>query len=322
MRILSLFDGMACGMIAMLNAGVEIESYDAFEIDKYAIKTATHNFPIIKEHGDVFKADFTKLKSGGVDFLIGGSPCTHWSIAQTKNRESTVNRDECGNLLIHSSGIGFELFSQYLRALQEVKPKYFIYENNKSMSKEIRAAITECFGFEPICMQIAEATARGYTEIELGDCVDLSMPNSKTRRERNMTAKANCMQTSNEFYQYVGYAIYFDENGKSTKAIGKNGKEITIYEVHDGKITVKDKQYPIKLKDGFYIIRKLTVSECKRLQTVPEWYDFSCVSDSQAYKMLGNGWTCDVITHLIKACLVGNTDSFVETDFGMQYTLF
>ena len=80
------------------------------------------------------------------------------------------------------------------------------------------------------------------------------------------------------------------------------GKEITIYEVKDGKITIKGKQYPIKLKDGYYIIRKLTVSECKRLQTVPEWYEFP-VSNSQAYKMLGNGWTCEVICHLINSCL-------------------
>lgn len=98
---------------------------------------------------------------------------------------------------------------------------------------------------------------------------------------------------------YVGYAIEFDDDGKPIKAIGKDGKEITIYEVKDGKITIKGKQYPIKLKDGFYIIRKLTVRECMRLQTVPEWYEFP-VSDSQAYKMLGNGWTCEAIAHILK----------------------
>lgn len=78
-------------------------------------------------------------------------------------------------------------------------------------------------------------------------------------------------------------------------------KQTPIYEVKDGEIGIKGKEYPIKLKDGYYIIRKLTVKECVRLQTVPEWYDFSCVSKTQAYKMLGNGWTCDVITHLIKS---------------------
>lgn len=97
------------------------------------------------------------------------------------------------------------------------------------------------------------------------------------------------------------YSIEFGDEGRPIKAIGKDGKEITIYEVRDGKITIKGKQYPIKLKDGYYIIRKLTVSECKRLQTVPEWYEFP-VSNSQAYKMLGNGWTCEVICHLINSC--------------------
>ena len=426
MKVLSLFDGMACGMIAMQIAGVEVESYDAYEIDKYAIKTAQHNFPMIKEHGDVFSADFTQYE--GADFLIGGSPCTYWSIAKTKNRETVA------------SGMGWELFSQYVRALHEAKPKYFIYENNKSMSKAIRASIDETFGFEAVlinsalvsaqnrqrlywvgkrnddgtyskvlvaqpedrgillrdilengtvwqeksynlttrccgaipedtlkrhrhtmvaepieyidyvprknshivvnenaircaqnknnascaesfvefvdkksqtliagrvnkiiipAMPVKEATVKGYTEIECGECVDLSMPNSKTRRGRQMADKSNCMQTSNEFYQYVGYAIEFDNEGKLIKAIGKAGKEITIYEVKDGKITIKGKQYPIKLKDGFYIIRKLTVRECMRLQTVPEWYEFP-VSDSQAYKMLGNGWTCEVIAHILK----------------------
>ena len=78
------------------------------------------------------------------------------------------------------------------------------------------------------------------------------------------------------------------------------GKQIPAYEVHGGYITIKGKQYPIKLKDGYYIIRKLTVNECMRLQTVPEWYEFP-VSDSQAYKMLGNGWTCEVIAHILKS---------------------
>ena len=441
-KVLSLFDGMACGMIAMQLAGVQVESYDAYEIDKYAIKTAQHNFPMIKEYGDVFCADFTQYE--GVDFLIGGSPCTYWSIAQTKNRETVA------------SGMGWELFSQYVRALHEAKPKYFIYENNKSMSKEIRASIDKTFGFEAVCinsalvsaqnrqrlywvgkrnadgtyskvnveqpddrgillrdiletgiawqeksynlttrcngaipsdtlkrhrhtmvaepvcvaergryigddgeveqhlearndgktntlttvqkdnqvavpirigtiendaknhkfdsqqyrvyspdgkavtlcgnggglgaktglyavpMRVREATKRGYVDIEPGECVDLAMPESKTRRGRAMRNKANCLTTSCDFYEYCGTL------------------DMPIYQVRDGRIAIKGETYPIKLRDGCYIIRKLTVRECMRLQTVPEWYEFP-VSDSQAYKMLGNGWTCEVIAHLIRS---------------------
>lgn len=93
------------------------------------------------------------------------------------------------------------------------------------------------------------------------------------------------------------------ENGVPTKAVSSSdGKTYTVYSVSNGIIVIKGKEYPIKLKDGYYIIRKLSVNECKRLQTVPEWYEFP-VSNAQAYKMLGNGWTVEVIIHLIKSCL-------------------
>lgn len=145
-KILSVFDGMACGYIAMLLAGEDIERYVAYEIDKYAVQTSSHNFPNIERKGDVFDADFTEYE--GFDFLIGGSPCTYWSIAQTKNRETVA------------SGMGWELFSQYVRALREAKPKFFIYENNKSMSAAIRESISETFGFEPVLINSALVSAQ------------------------------------------------------------------------------------------------------------------------------------------------------------------
>lgn len=101
------------------------------------------------------------------------------------------------------------------------------------------------------------------------------------------------------------YAIPVEFDGdKPVKAMsGADGKKYDVYEVEDGYITIKGKRYAIKLVDGYYIIRKLTVRECMRLQTIPDWYDFSVISKTQAYKCLGNGWTCDVITHLIKSAL-------------------
>lgn len=376
MKVLSLFDGMACGMIAMQLAGMEVESYDAYEIDKYAIKTAQHNFPTIKEHGDVFGADFTQYE--GVDFLIGGSPCTYWSIAQTKNRETVA------------SGMGWELFSQYVRALHEAKPKYFIYENNKSMSKAIRASIDETFGFEAVLINSALVSAQNrqrlywvgkrnddgtYSKVpveqpedrgillrdiletgiawhEKSYCITAteykgSNPQQTlTKRRRTMVAEpVACRCRGRVDTSGNGYAKYeCREDGKSNtldtnttngamvaepiepRCVAQRGshvnftdvksqtlspthipnviehksdKKYPVYEVRDGLITIKGKQYPIKLQDGYYIIRKLTVRECMRLQTVPEWYEFP-VSDSQAYKMLGNGWTVDVIAHILK----------------------
>ena len=132
-------------------------------------------------------------------------------------------------------------------------------------------------------LRVTEATAKGYTDILPGECVDLTMPNSKTRRGRAMREKANCLTTSCQYYQYCGTL------------------DRPIYEVRDGQITIKGQQYPIKLMDGYYIIRKLTVRECMRLQTVPEGFVFP-VSDTQAYKMLGNGWTVEVIAHILSYC--------------------
>ena len=141
-------------------------------------------------------------------------------------------------------------------------------------------------------MRVREATKHGYVDIYPGECVDLAMPQSKTRRGRAMREKTNCLTTSCEMYEYCGTL------------------DKPIYQVRDGRITIKGKEYPIKLRDGCYIIRKLTVTECKRLQTVPDTYAFP-VSDTQAYKMLGNGWTVDVIAHIMSH-FTGLTEEPVE----------
>ena len=390
MKILSLFDGMACGALAMQAAGIEIDKYIAYEIDKYAIQTAQHNFPFIEERGDVFKADFKEY--AGFDYLIGGSPCTYWSIAQTKNRETVA------------SGMGWELFSQYVRALHEAKPRFFLYENNKSMSAAIRASITETFGFEPILINSALVSAQNrqrlywcgirqadgtYKKADIQQPADRGIllkdileTNAVTWLEKAYTYTTRCqgaiIENTLEKHQHtmvaepvcVAQRGRYDESGKvfqhyEAQPTGKTNKLTTvskdnliaepicvnsksgragveglqpslqdrvydtagkmpavttsfnpriaepvcvaqrgrydapIYEVKDGFITVKGNKYPIKLVDGFYIIRKLTVRECMRLQTVPEWYEWP-VSKSQAYKMLGNGWTVEVIAHLLR----------------------
>ena len=348
MKILSLFDGMACGALAMQAAGIEIDKYIAYEIDKYAIQTAQHNFPFIEERGDVFKADFKEY--AGFDYLIGGSPCTYWSIAQTKNRETVA------------SGMGWELFSQYVRALHEAKPRFFLYENNKSMSAAIRASITETFGFEPILINSALVSAQNrqrlywcgirqadgtYKKADIQQPADRGIllkdileTNAVTWLEKAYTYTTRCqgaiIENTLEKHQHTMVAEPICVNSKSGRAgveglqpslqdrvydtagkmpavttsfnpriaepvcVAQRGRyDAPIYEVKDGFITVKGNKYPIKLVDGFYIIRKLTVRECMRLQTVPEWYEWP-VSKSQAYKMLGNGWTVEVIANLLR----------------------
>ena len=296
--------------------------------------------------------------------------CTYWSIAQSPDKRETT-----------ASGIGWELFSQYVRALHEAKPKFFIYENNKSMAAAIRQSITETFGFEAICINSALLSAQNrqrlywvgkrnpdgtYSKVDVEQPEDrgillrdvLDNPVNTTNDGKSQTLKAQYSKTnaittvskdnligepvrcftlpredgvqtqSKQYrvYETSGksttlcaegggmgaktglYAIPIEFDGDiPTKAVlGSDGKTYTVYEVKDGNITIKGKTYPIKLVDGYYIIRKLKVSECKRLQTVPEWYRFP-VSDTQAYKMLGNGWSVDVIVHLIESTKSRNT---------------
>lgn len=142
----------------------------------------------------------------------------------------------------------------------------------------------ECAMFAPP-MTVQEATKKGYAEILHSECVDLTFPNRKTRRGRRMSEKSSCLTTaSNELYEYCGTV------------------DKPIYEVKDGLITIKGKQYPIKLADGYYIIRKLTVTECCRLQTLPDDY-CRAVSNSRAYAGLGNGFTAEVIIHILSGAL-------------------
>mgnify|MGYP002508196736 CR=1 FL=1 len=415
-----------------------------------------------------------------IKLLLGGSPCTHWSIAQTKNRET------------EPKGLGWELFKNYLIALEKFKPDFFLYENNKSMAPAIREQITRELGVEPILINSAMVSAQNrqrlyWTNIPgveqpedmgilLRDILESSLPTKekgyllkpcgKPLTEREMAYmvretrdgrnhfdfdyhhdatqdKAACVTAnthrgvpynvlaepvrigtiendaknadfdSQQYRVYSpdgkgvtlcgqgggvgaktglyatpvragdmpnaegeikggqanraydadgkavtlttrpngggvdrplyavrtpieynplqscdvvvtdqnircvykdgsgtaqGYTVYFDDVKGPSVIAGhahkmkiiepETGKEWPVYEVRDWKITIKGKQYPIKLADGFYIIRKLTVTECKRLQTVPDDYIFP-VSDTQAYKMLGNGWTVDVIAHIL-----------------------
>lgn len=410
-----------------------------------------------------------------IKLQIGGSPCTYWSIAQTNNRET------------EPSGMGWELFENYLIALEKFKPDFFLYENNKSMSAAIRAEITKRFGFEPVCINSALVSAQNrqrlywcgkrnldgtYSRVDveqpedrgilLRDILETGIPmqeksycltateykgnnvkNTVTKHRRTMigepvrigTIESKVKNADFDSQQYRVYspdgksvtlcgqgggvgaktglyaapvrvgdmptkdgkitgsqnARIYDVGGKTptltarpngggvdgplyavpagaawrgrgdssayevradqkanamivghqsrlviedaaifqnphgfnkggvkyektpTLTVNGNwphnnflieaadGKTYPVYEVRSGIITIKGKQYPIKLADGFYIIRKLTVTECKRLQTVPDNYVFP-VSDTQAYKMLGNGWTVDVIAHILSHC--------------------
>lgn len=144
MRVLSLFDGIACGRVALERAGIDVDFYFASEIDKHAIKVATTNFPDIIEIGDVNDVKFEDFK-GGIDLLMGGSPCQNLSI--------------CGNRK-GLEGNESKLFFKFVEAMNTIKPKYFLLENNASMSKSNRDIITHCLGVEPVEINSALVSAQ------------------------------------------------------------------------------------------------------------------------------------------------------------------
>ena len=324
-----------------------------------------------------------------IKILLGGSPCTYWSIAQTKNRET------------EPSGLGWELFENYLIAKEKFKPDFFLYENNVSASKPIKGEIKKRFKVGDgenhyIEINSALVSAQNRKRFYVHNCGNVRQPDDRggilrdiletgsvvekekayalthiqgnardyfKRHHTNIAfepvavamrgrygkdgqieqhfeartdQKGNALTTTTK-NSYVAEPIRIGDIGTTAQAhrvyscdgksvslkagaggqggktglyictLFNNDKKILIfdkpiYKVENGYITVNQEQYPIKLKDGYYIIRPLTVKECCRLQTLPDDY-CRAVSKTQAYKGLGNGWTSEVIIHILNGAL-------------------
>ncbi|MCM1530472.1 MAG: DNA cytosine methyltransferase [Alistipes sp.] len=164
MKVLSLFDGISCGRLALERAGLPVERYDAFEIDKYAVTVSKKNYPDIVHHGNVFDGDFTEFK--GYDLLLGGSPCTYWSIAK-KGRETT------------SDGMGFQLFMEYVRALCESECRYFLYENNHSIHRNIKEEISKYLDVQPIMINSSLLSAQNRKRCYWTNIPNVTQPEDK-----------------------------------------------------------------------------------------------------------------------------------------------
>lgn len=321
-----------------------------------------------------------------IKLLIGGSPCTHWSIAQSKNRETKAE------------GIGWELFLNYVIAKEKFKPDFFLYENNWSASKEIKKQIQHELGQELMRINSSLVSAQNRDRfyvfnwkieqpedrgillkdiLETGELmgrksldINVSHPEDggdkmpecqsgthlmttvplvttldgksfcitateykgstpqQTIEKKRRTMVAEPVKQGTEFFVANNKIRQGDKNGskqgkyvylpcceksntigagqahneKVLQRISNISKYKNIYEVEDNKILIKGKWYPIKLRDGKYVIRKLTPVECERLQTLPDGYT-AAVSDTQRYKGLGNGWTVEVIIHILQGAL-------------------
>ena len=371
LNVLSLFDGMSCGQIALERAGIKVNNYFASEIDKYAIQVAKHNYPNTHHIGDVTKVKASELPK--IDLLIGGSPCQGFSFAGKQlNFEDPRSK----------------LFFEFVRLLNECKPKYFLLENVK-MKKEYQDVITEHLGVEPIEINSNLLSAQNRKRIYWTNIPGVTIPNDKgillkdivhenesidtalngnyaewfaknaefqlgkkycslsPEKAITMTARQYASWNGNYWFEILSeYIVPFDktlqildkevQRGK-VGYFRKDSQANRVYYIHDKAITltgeagggaakmgqylfgcitpdrIEKRQNGQRFNDGkkFYTltaqdkhgvliegyIRKLTPIECERLQTVPDNYS-AIVSNSQRYKMLGNGWTVDVIAHI------------------------
>ena len=330
-NVLSLFDGISCGRIALERAGIKVNNYFASEIDKHAIKVTQANYPNTKQLGDVRNVTAEKLPK--IDLLIGGSPCQGFSFAGKQ-----LNFDDPRS----------KLFFEFVRLKNELQPKYFLLENVK-MKKVYQDIISSYLGVEPIminsnlvsaqnrvryywtnipvkglpkdrCILLKDITEDGLQSLGLAQRGRYD-ENGKIiqKYELNGTEKSNAMTTvskdtllfipvdkhsSNSGLVCLGgvmkptHKLWLD-NGKLLQRNFSQGNR--VYSSDGKSATLNANSGGIGGKTGLYeiegVIRKLTRLECERLQTVPDGYTNS-ISDTQAIKALGNGWTVDVISFI------------------------
>jgi len=347
MNVLSLFDGMSCGQLALKNLGVKVNKFYASEIDKFAINVTQENFPNTIQLGDVTQVDGTSLDT--IDLLIGGSPCQGFSFAG-KNLNFEDPRSK--------------LFFEFIRLLKECKPKYFLLENVK-MKKESEAIITELLGVEPIEINSRLLSAQNrkrlyWTNIpnltqpkdlgitwgmvrEHGVSIDkfyytekamqwLAKQSQLKNRVLNVHSFEDKMQmleashskkySSQRFFGILDIPTELEAVGRLVNRRIKNLKRAdndkTIplkpyiefkYDAKTNCLTTVRKDnvvipftLPHRVPSDEMMFRYITPLECERLQTVPDGYT-SVASDTQRYRMLGNGWTVKVIVHILKGIL-------------------
>ena len=332
MNVLSLFDGMSCGRIALERSGLTVDNYFASEIDKHAIKVSESNYPDIIRLGDVTKIDASKLPK--IDILLGGTPCQGFSFAGKQlNFEDPRSK----------------LFFEFVRLLKETNPRYFLLEN-VNMKKEYQDIITNELGVEPIKINSNLVSAQNRNRLYWTNIPNVKQPEDKgiylidiieevniervyvkhiphgyikektvvqdkypTLCSQDPSSKhKNYVEHKNdlEFEQLISEIYCPDRKYWSEEQIKKyHNKEYkfrSCYRIEDifGKCQCLMAQFGLNhpkflVKIGERItFRRITPIECERLQTVPDNYT-NYVSNNQRYKMLGNGWTVDVISHIL-----------------------
>lgn len=292
-NVLSLFDGISCGQVALEKAGIKVDTYYASEIVKNAIKVTQTNYPNTVQLGDITLIDETILNSlGKIDMVIGGSPC------QDLSAYKHFRNDVKG-----LKGSKSSLFYHYVRILQYIKPRYFLLEN-VPMDKVWQELITEILGVEPVILNSSKVSASERKRLYW-----TNIPFDEEMKDANLVLK-DIVIPSNEVPEKYWYDKPFVYNGDDKKVqctldikghrnmkevYNLNGKCNTLLADGDGGNRQKKIYQNGKC-------RKLMPIEYERLQTIPDNYT-SCVSDSARYSAIGNGWTVDVIAHIFKGLI-------------------
>lgn len=272
MRVLSLFDGISCGRLALERAGIDVDAYYASEIDKDAIRVTMANYPDTIQLGDVRSVHGSDLPS--IDLLIGGSPCQ--SISNLGKKEGMEG----------VSG----LFYEYLRLLRETNPRYFLLENVTGKKEAVRA-ITDELGVEPILIDSALVSAQKRRRLYWTNIPGVIQPEDKGIRLRDILEDG-----------VPGMSVLSPGRLRwITSDRGKSCVEKRYAAIDPDKancLTARsDGSWNSNYATRNGILTRLTPTEYERLQTIPDGYT-SCVKTSSRYKAIGNAWTVDVIAHI------------------------
>lgn len=381
MIVLSLFDGMSCGQIALRELGVTIERYYASEVDKFAIQNTMANFPDTVQLGDVRNIDATTL--GRIDLLIGGSPCQNFSFAGKRAGMSTKTNEKVVTLSrymeLKAQGFEFEgqsfLFWEYVRILNQVRqtnPGVFFMLENVEMGKQWEDVVNQALGVKGVHINSALVSAQVRKRIywtnirtfqtDMFGLPDSAIPQPKDRgillrdileenvperyylkdevvakllahKERNKEAgngllrmkefvkvdykgnvspnqdKANCLSTKS---YHSDMDLLVPRKNRKVKQLNPSKESGGIQPYQQNRVYDLTGQSPALMEGhgGRTInvlvgggatearLKRLTPTECSRLQTIPDWYKW-IVSETQQYRMLGNGWTVEVIKHIL-----------------------
>jgi DNA-cytosine methyltransferase len=286
MNVLSLFDGISCGQVALKRAGFKINNYFASEIDKYAIKVTQHNHPETIQLGDV--TNWREWDLPPIDLIIGGSPCQGFSFAGKQlNFEDPRSK----------------LFFDFVDIVNHFKPKYFLLEN-VVMKQEYQDIITDYLGVKPIVINSSLVSAQNRKRIYWTNIENINQPKDLSLTMDDILEKG---EVAENLYYHVGA----DYTGKETGHVANlhikiNESEKRVYSSNYKSPTLTtmqggNRQPKVLIGNihGSHIMRRLTPLECERLQTLPDNYT-NIVSNSQRYKGIGNGWTVAVIEHIFK----------------------